>query len=491
MPVAEGQITREELVKKMMEIKGNPFLFLDMVYISDAEKGLVKMEMWPHLLEALRTFHDEKLTVVIKSRQIGISWLLATFSVWIALTQQFSRVFLMSMGEREAIELLRKCRFIFTHLPLWMQVPMITDSKTEIEFDIAHSQIIALPATEDAGRSADGTVIICDEWDYHTFAEANFGAAKPAIDMGARKFIAATTIDGRNQETFCKRAVNQCLNGESNFKLLFYPYDVRPDRDAEWYAGKAKEMPDWMMQKEYPRSLEEAMSPLSSVSPFDKDALARLLRNASEPIETRRGYVHIIHPPRVGVHYVGGGDVAEGVGLDSSAFVILGADGLSTEVCAVIHSNSIRTDMFAWEINELCKEYRSPLIGIENNSIGVATINTLRDLDYRNLYFSDKMKQKPGWTNTEFSRGVAINELAIAVKDASLITKFKQQILEMMQMHYNEKRNNRPEAGPGAHDDLVMCLAIGYQMMKSAPKGIPFKPMFLGGQAVERTFRRT
>ena len=201
--------------------------------------------------------------------------------------------------------------------------------------------------------------------------------------------------------------------------------------------------------------------------------------------------MHIIHPPRVGVHYVGGGDVAEGVGLDSSAFVILGADGLSTEVCAVIHSNSIRTDMFAWEINELCKEYRSPLIGIENNSIGVATINTLRDLDYRNLYFSDKMKQKPGWTNTEFSRGVAINELAIAVKDASLITKFKQQILEMMQMHYNEKRNNRPEAGLGAHDDLVMCLAIGYQMMKSAPKGIPFKPMFLGGQAVERTFRRT
>jgi len=485
-------MNEEECLAELFKLKGNPLKFLDYVYITDAEKGLVKLIQWPHICETIKMFHEEKFSLIVKSRQIGISWTSAVYALYTALMNEYAKIYLMSRREEDAIELLDKCRKIHSNLPEWLRLPLVGGGSTKmLEFESTGSKIIELPATESAGRSADASLIICDEWDYHPFAEQNFSATKPAIDMGSRKFIAVTTIDAFEPDTFCKRTINRTLEGKGSFKLKFLGWNVRPDRDEAWYAKISTEMSDYMRYKEYPRSLEEAMSPLSSISPFDKEALARLLRNAGEPMETRRGYVHIIHPPRVGVHYVGGGDVAEGVGLDSSAFVILGTDGVSSEVCAVIHSNSIRTDMFAWEINELCKEYRDPVVGIENNSIGVATLNTLQDLGYRNLYFSDKIKAKPGWTNTEFTRGVAINELSVAIKDASVITKFKPQVLEMMQMHYNEKRNNRPEAGPGAHDDLVMSLAIGYQMMRNSPKMIPFKKMTLVRQEIPRTFVRT
>ena len=265
-----------------------------------------------------------------------------------------------------------------------------------------------------------------------------------------------------------------------NFKLLFYNWRARPGRDDDWYEERRKEYPEWQLEGEYPNTLEEAMSPLSAKSVFDKVALQRLFHEAVQPVEVRADCVYILHKPVVGVHYVAAADVGEGVGLDYSALTILGVKGMSAEVCAVIHSNTIKTDMFAYQVDKLCREYFTPMLAVENNSIGMAVINALVNLSYPRLYGE---KNKLGW-HTGMNRTTILDELSVAIKDGSVTTFYKPQVVEMMRMQW---KDGRPDVPKNQHDDLIFSLAIANQMLRVSPVMGKVKPIRLVGKQIPET----
>jgi len=441
--------------------------FLDYVYVSDPLRGAVKFEKWPHLLQVIDALLKHRLVVILKARQIGISWLLAAYALWMALTKVGASIFLISKGEREAMELLSKCKFIYKHLPESTRLPLFYDSATSLGFDGVDSKIVALPSTETAGRGEAATLVIGDEWDYHQYAEQNYAALKPTIDAGGQ-FIGATTSKKDEPESLCKKIIRGAIEGVNNFYLLFFNWRVRPGRDDDWYEQQKKEYPDYQLEQEYPNSLEEALAPLVGKSVFDRDALLKLIEISETPKPDNN--VYKIHPPVVGVKYVAGVDVGEGVGLDYSVLTVIGRTGLAAEVCAVIWGNEIKTDYFAYQCDQLCREYFKPILAVENNGLGLAVLNKLEELSYPKLYHAktpkgDK-KPKAGWSTNPTSRIAAITDLATAIGDSSLTTRFKPQVLEMMNFYWKE---GRPEAAKGAHDDLVMSLVIAYQMLKEAP----------------------
>jgi hypothetical protein len=478
-------LTNEETLKNIVEVAGNPIKFLDYVWISDPLRGAVRFEHWNHLIETLRAFEKDNLVIILKARQIGISWLLAAYALWVILTKPAANVLLISKGEREATELLAKCRFIYSHLPDWLRPELSFDSATMLGIKVMESKCVALPSTEAAGRSEAATLVICDEWDYHQAAEANFGALKPTIDAGG-KLLGVSTVNKQQPDSFFKKIIREVIT--NHFRLLFYGWNVRPNRDNDWYEKQKSEYPDYLLEQEYPGSLEEALSPLSAKSVFDRDALNKLFSEVVKP-DIKRGYIYILKPPKVGVHYVAGADVGEGVGMDYSALTVIGNYGFCDEVCAVIHSNTIKTDMFAWEIDNLCKQYFNPFLGVENNSLGVAVLNVLSDLRYTNLYSSGKEKKKPGFTTTEKIRQTSLIELSNSIADGSFITRFKPQILEMMDFHFKE--DGKAEAGRGAHDDLVISAMIALQMRKYRPPINKITPIQVGGTPTIKTFVRT
>ena len=477
-------ITLKEAKQFFIDITWDPEKFLDYVWISDPQKGAIKLERWPHLLEILQELRQHRLVAIVKSRQIGVSYIMATYALWTILTRPSAKILIISQGEREAKELLEKCRFIYQNLPDWvkMAAQLSFDSATMLGIQEMKSKIVALPSTEGAGRGEAGTLVIADEWDYHEFAESNYGAMKPTIDAGGQ-FVAVTTINKEEPDNFTKRMIMSAQDGKNNFKLLFYDWRARPGRDDAWYEQICREfeISEWQREQEYPNSLEEAMSPLSAKSVFDKVVLTRLFNEAVQPVEVRADCVYILHKPMVGVHYVAAGDVGEGVGLDYSVLTILGRRGMSSEVCAIIHSNTIKTDMFAYQIDKLCREYFTPMLAVENNSIGVAVINKLVDLRYPRLY--GEKKDKLGW-HTGPNRTTVLDELSVALSDGSVITRYKPQVMEMMRMQW---KDGRPDAPKGQHDDLIFSLAIANQMLRVSPVRGRIKPIRLAGEQIAET----
>ena len=258
--------------------------------------GVIPFANWPNVIESIKAFENERMVVIMKSRQIGESYIVAAWCLWNALFKDGDTSLLFSRGEVEAIELLSKCRRMYDQLPGWMRLKLNPDSKTELGFPDRHSTIKAFAATEAAGVSFTASRIVCDEWEYHPFAESNYINAKPTIDAGGQ-FIGIFTVDKTRPVTLAKSIFAGSPN--NGFKALFFPYNVRPNRGDEWYEATkasipAEELqgltPELYMEQNYPRCLSpktlvgtlEGIMPIGSAPDNSRSGTANLYRLTTE-----------------------------------------------------------------------------------------------------------------------------------------------------------------------------------------------------------------
>ena len=452
-------------------VKEDIFAFLKYVKIQQPGKLRLDYILWPHLADFYNQLGTNKLIDLIKAKQIGISWALAIYALWKIYTQRGWNILELSKGEKESQELLDKSKVVYHNLPDWMKFYTLEPNSTEkFGFKEMRSRITAFPSTETAGIGETAGTVIHDESDFHDFYEVNLSHTRATVaDSPDRQLISVSTVEKQKPDSYFKehwRAANEGTNG---FKALFYGYDSRPDRGEEFYNQMVNENLDtmWVVEGNYPRSAEEALSPQTASSCFNKDRLDELWENRELP-EAENGCIYILHPPRVGTRYVAAIDVGEGVGLDYSCLSIVGKYGLQAEVCAVIYSNVLGTAEFAFECDRLCRKYNNPLLVIDNIGIGRAVIDKLVELGYPNLYYGDTKKSKIGWALTRPNKRELVVKLVESVNDGSLVTRFKPQIKEMMEYQWI---NAYPEPTGKTHGDTVITLMLANQMLNKIGNG--------------------
>ena len=472
-----------EKILEFAKFKMDIFSFLKYVKIQEPNKLALDYELWSHLIDFYNQLQKEKLIDLIKAKQIGISWALAIQALWEIYTIPGWPVLELSKGDKEAQSLLAKSKIVYDNLPDWMKVYTLEPNSTEkFGFKEMRSKIVTYPSTESAGIGETAGRVIHDESDFHEYYEVNLSHTKATVaDSPERKLVSVSTVDKTKPDSYFKRHWKSAEAGENGFKALFYGYDVRPNRDEAFYQAMVREneATPWVVEANYPRTAEEALSPQSAQSCFKKDRLDKLWENAVEP-EVKQGFIYILCPPRVGIQYVAGVDVGEGVGLDYSSLSIVGKQGLSSEVVAKIYTNQLATDLFAYETDKLCREYFNCLLAVENNSLGVAVTNKLVELGYPNLFYSDSEKRKVGWTTGEKNKQLALIELVQSINDGSLTTRFRPQIKELMEYQWV---NGKPMPTGQTHGDTVISLMIANQMLKKV--GTPQKAsMWIRGRQV-------
>lgn len=200
-----------------------------------------------------------------------------------------------------------------------------------------------------------------------------------------------------------------------------------------------------------------------------------------EFVEDNNGPLLIIKKPSPGRPYVIGCDTA-GEGSDYFAAQVL--DNITGEQVAVLH-HQYDEDTFAKQVYCIGKYYNEALVGIETN-YSTYPVKILDIMGYRRQYvreiedeFDGRLKHAYGFRTDKLTRPVIISELIRIVRDRTGLINDRDTVLEMLTFVRNEKL--RPEAEPGAHDDLVMALAIAYyirpqQTMKlEAPAEARFK----------------
>ena len=189
------------------------------------------------------------------------------------------------------------------------------------------------------------------------------------------------------------------------------------------------------------------------------------LRIADESIrleESEDGEITIYRKVEEGVPYVIGCDTA-GEGSDFFAAQVL--DNRTGEQVAVLHSE-YDEDVFARQVYCLGRYYNTALVGIEAN-FSTYPIRELERLGYENQFvrqvedsFTHQTAKAFGVKTTASTRPVMIAGLVREIRERVDGLWDRETMLELLTFVRNEK--GRPEAQNGAHDDLVMSLAIAH-----------------------------
>lgn len=226
--------------------------------------GIKKFPKWQYLKELGCLLLTKDKILIVKERQLFVSWEVAAYVTWFAIFHYGANVALFSKSGTESAELLNKCQRIYKNLPDWMQIQVSRCNTEQLSFTHNESSIRAFTSGKYGGTGFSFSIVVNDEWDYHEYDVEGWQAIEPTINEVGRQFIGISTVDKAKATSVFQSQARQALKGESPFSLVFFGRGSRPNRDESWYKARErsvtpKEMGgltrEMFMAQNYPRCL--------------------------------------------------------------------------------------------------------------------------------------------------------------------------------------------------------------------------------------------
>lgn len=140
-----------------------------------------------YLKTAVRTWENEPLLLVPKSRQIMMSWTMVALHLHLAITERAQLIFFQSKKEEDAAKLVDRAFGIFERLPDFVKEKYPVEKKySYLAFPEHDSRIEGIAQGSHQIRSNVASAILSDEMAFQPEAEDAFVAALPAIEGGGR-----------------------------------------------------------------------------------------------------------------------------------------------------------------------------------------------------------------------------------------------------------------------------------------------------------------
>lgn len=234
----------------------------------DSPEIIIPFRGWEAQNQALRDFATFRLNLILKARQMGITWIALYFCTHDLIFNIGHTVVALSKTEDDAKELVRRMGVVLDNMPEILKGGGLTWKMTATSIFITDGKLTstfkAFPASPSAGRSFTGNILLLDEWAFQEAAEEIWTSAYPTINRPTGgKVIGLSTIK--------KGTLFESLWIEENaFHKIFLSVFSDPRRTQEWYESTAKDL-GVKVKQEYPRTAEEALSNLggSFFSEFD------------------------------------------------------------------------------------------------------------------------------------------------------------------------------------------------------------------------------
>lgn len=455
-------VTSKAHVQEIIKCGKDPVYFMNKyLKIQHPLKGLIPFNTYGFQDECIQEFNDNRFNIILKSRQLGISTLVAAYSVWQAIFYKEKNILIIATKLAVAQNFIRKVKTYIKNLPKWLMVPEISaNNKQQIEFSNG-SQIKAVPTSEDAGRSEALSLLIVDEAAFVRNFDELWMGLYPTLSTGGRAILLSTPngVGGQYHELYVNAEAKK--NEFNSIKLM---WDVHPDRDEDWFRRETKNM----SQKQI--SQELLCDFASSGDTFlTAEVLTNLRFMTKGPIEKSgpsQG-VWYWNYPLEGNGYVLSADLARGDSGDFSTFHVINTKTLTVD-CEF--KGKIPPDQFASLIYDIGRRYNWALVCPENNAYGYTALLKLAELAYKAIYFeSEKEKYKflyggehnigkAGFSTQKDSREKILANLEEMVRNNRIKVYSTRTYEELKTFVW---KGNKAQAMKGYNDDLVMSLAIG------------------------------
>lgn len=466
-------IIREEYIKCVQD----PSHFMrKYCNIQHPQRGRIIFNLYPFQAKVLNLWQNNPFSIVLKSRQLGISTLAAGYSLWLMLFHKDKNILCIATKQDTAKNMVTKTKFMFDNLPSWLKIPADENNKLTLKLNNG-SQIKATSAASDAGRSEAVSLLIIDEAAFIENIEPIWASAQQTLATGGGAIVLSTPFGTGNW--FHKTWVRAESNENDSFLPIKLPWYVHPERDQAWRDKQDVELGDPRLAAQ---ECDCDFSTSGDIVFYPEHLEYYLSTHVVEPME-RRGVdknLWIWESPDYSRNYMVVADVARGDGKDYSAFHIF---DLETNAQVAEYKSQLSPKEFGYMLVGIATEYNEALLVVENNNIGWATLDAIQEREYRNLYFSpksdvitadsyftkyeNKANMIPGFTMSLRTRPLAINKGREYLGDHSVIIRSKRLIEEMKIFIW---KNGRAEAQSGYNDDLIMSFNIAMFVRDTALK---------------------
>ena len=435
--------------------------------IQHPQRGKIKFKLYPFQFDVLDEYQNNDYNVILKSRQLGISTLSAAYSLWMMLFQNDKNILVIATTKDTAKNLITKVRVMYEALPAWLKTAIVENNKLSLVFKNG-SQIKAIASNESAGRSEALSLLILDEAAFIEKIDVIWTAAQQTLATGGR-CLAISTPNGVGN-WFHKTWVD-AKDGLNKFNTVKLHWTAHPERNEDW-------------RREQDRILGPSQAPQECDADFlssgrsvvDPAILEWYKENACcEPME-KSGFdrnLWIWNYPDYSKKYLICADVARGDGTDYSAAQVFDLEEMEQ---VAEYKGQLGTTEFGNFLIELATKYNDALLVVENNNIGWATLQTIIDRGYENLFYQEKnhlvvdedMNQTnryrnidknkvPGFTTTMKTKPLVVAKMEEYTREKMVKLKSMRLIDELFVFIY---KNNKTEALDGYNDDLVMSYSI-------------------------------
>jgi len=443
--------------------------------IQHPQRGRVIFNLYPFQGKVLNLWKDNPYSIILKSRQLGISTLAAGYSLWLMLFHKDKNVLCLATKQETAKNMVTKVKFMYENLPSWLKVNAEENNKLTLRLTNG-SQIKAVSAAGDAGRSEAVSLLIVDEAAFIDNIGEIWASAQQTLATGGGAIVLSTPYGTGNwfHQTWVKAEAN-----ENQFLPIKLPWYVHPERNEQWRKSQDELLGDPRLAAQ---ECDCDFSTSGDVVFYPEFIEFYEQTFIQEPLE-RRGVdknLWVWEPADWSRSYMVVADVARGDGKDFSAFHVIDIES-NTQVAEF--KGQLSTTEFGHLLVGIATEYAEALLVVENANIGWSTLQTILERGYRNLYFSsksdkadsstyfdkyaDNSNMTAGFTNSLKTRPMVINKFREYISEKSITIRSKRLLEEMKVFVW---KNGRAEAQSGYNDDLVMSMGIGMYVRDTALK---------------------
>ena len=443
--------------------------------------------------------------LVLKARQQGISTYTAGRVFWKTFYTPHTRSVVIAHDSATSDALFTMSKNFIDRMSDDFKPELIRSNAKEVKFSHNDSGFRLYTAgSPEAGRGTTPTILHCSECAFWQSDEKILaGLFQGVSSADGTEIILESTANGATGAFY--RMWKAAERGENDYVPIFLPwfmtkeYTMTPpdnfQRNLEeeelseeydldngqlwWRRMKIGEGGESKFRQEYPSTAEEAFV-VSGKNVFNVEKLNKLETKAPKSLrefditmssweEKREGNLSIWESPGFDEKFIIGADVALGVGQDYSAAVVLNKE---RQVVAVYRDNRVDPAMFGRDLFYLGRYYNNALLAVESNSMGISTLQKLKEMKYVNLYYqtqianlTDEDGVRLGFRTTSASKPAIISNLKNWI-DNDEVAIWSSDIVSELRDYVSDDKG-KTNASRGSTDDTVMSLAIAAEVYRT------------------------
>jgi Terminase large subunit, T4likevirus-type, N-terminal len=489
--MSEQDNIKEIIKQEFIKCAQDPVYFMKKYYwIQHPQRGRIQFNLYPFQAAVLKQLQKNRYSVVNKSRQLGISTLSSAYSLWIMLFNKDRNILCIATKQETAKNMVTKVKFAYDNLPTWLKIKAIENNKLSLKLSNG-SQIKAVGATGDAGRSEAVSLLLLDEAAFIEGIDEIFASAQQTLATGGQCIAISTPYGTGN---WFHKTFTGAEAGSNGFVAIKLPWTVHPERNQKWRDEQDAILGPRNAAQEcdcdFSTSGDTVISPDILnwyIETYQKDPIAKGAFDGNlwrwEYPDFTRAYAVIA-------------DVARGDGKDYSACHVIDIEEAKQ---VAEYKGQISTRDYGNFLVGLAAEYNDALLVIENASIGWDVVQTAIDRGYHNLYYSSKSDTAntnienyidrlnngnliPGFTNSQKTRPLIVSKLEAYMREKAVIVQSRRSLEELRTFVW---KNGKAQALDGYNDDLTMALGIGLFLRDTALRfqqtGLDLTRASLGG----------